>query len=189
MDLRRALPSDYSGVLELSVSYHAQSLSPAERSRGFLSARFSLEQITAMAEDLGIIVACDQGRVLGLLCASRFDWGDTPPIIRSMSATFDRVIFQGQPLSAQRKFLYGPVCIDLPFRGQGLLRRMFLRLNQELEGSFEVGVVFVAADNPHSMEVHTKGLGMQPVGEFTHAGLRYHILAYCPAQNDMAAEK
>jgi len=133
-----------------------------------------------MAEDLGIIVASDQGRVAGFLCASRFDWGETPPIIRTMSAVFGQVIFNGQPLSAQRKFLYGPVCIDLPFRGQGLLRGLFLRLNQALADGFEVGVVFVAVDNPHSLEAHTKGLGMEAVGEFTHAGLRYHILAYRP---------
>lgn len=178
MEPRPALPDDYQGILDLAEAYQFQNLSPEERLQGFLSARFSLAQIAAMAEDLGIFIACEHGRIEGFLCASRFDWPETPPIIQSMFAAFDHLQFQGRLLSSQRVFLYGPVCIDLPFRGKGLLRGMFQCLNRTLAGRYEAGAVFVAADNPHSMDAHIRGLGMEAVGEFVHAGLSYHILAF-----------
>lgn len=178
MELRFARPTDYRGILDLVEAYQIGNLTPAERGNGFLSARFSLPQVAAMAEDLGIVVALERGGVVGILCASRFDWSETPPIVQSMAATFPRIPFEGRPLSDWRSFLYGPVCIDRPFRGQGLLRKMGQCLNQPLKGRYDVGAVLVSENNPHSLEAHTLGLGMKDVGAFTHNGQGYRILAY-----------
>jgi len=176
--IRLASPADYPAILALSEANQAGSLSPDERGQGFLSARFSLEQLAVLAKDMGILVACEGERVLGFLCALRLDWGERPPILQSMVAAFGEQRFRGRPLAEQRLFIYGPVCIDRPFRGRGVLRGLFQGLCRELRGRCEVGVAFVSAQNPHSLSAHTSGLGMERVGGFTHGGLDYHTLAF-----------
>ncbi len=178
MNIRRATPGDYSGIFELAAACYEQNLSPAERRQGFLSAQFTSRQIADMAEDLGIIVASEEERVVGFACASRFDGEGQPPIVKTMIAEFERIHFRGRPLQEYRLFLYGPACLDPAYRGRGLLRRLYREINRGVAGKYDVGSAFVSEDNPHSLKAHVDGLGMSDVGRFAHDGRDYHILAF-----------
>lgn len=48
----------------------------------------------------------------------------------------------------------------------------------EMAGEFEVGVTLVSDDNPHSLQAHIDGLGMDDVARFEHGGRQYHLLAF-----------
>ena len=178
MDIGRAGPDDYSEIYELMAANSDRNLSPTDRKKGFLSATFTLRQIADMAADLGILVARDKERVVGVMCASRCDFADQPPVVRSMVAEFDRVRYQDQPLNEYSVFLYGPVCIAPAYRGRGLLRALYQAIRRELDGKCDVGVAFVSEANPHSLEAHVQGLGMSEVGRFTHDEHGYRILAF-----------
>lgn len=178
MEIRRALPVDYSRICELAAANYEKNLSPSDRQQGFLSAKFSLRQVTDMASDLGIIVARDNNQVVGFVCASRCDWDDQPPIVKSMLTEFDRILFQGRPLNEQRLFIYGPVCIDRAYRGQGLLRKLYQGIKRELAGKYYVGSAFIAEGNSRSLKAHLEGLGMTKVARFTHDDRSYRILAF-----------
>ncbi len=54
---------------------------------------------------------------------------------------------------------------------------MYETLQQEVAGRYDIGAVFVADDNPHSLRVHVDGLGMAHVGECAFSGKPYHIVA------------
>ena len=178
MEIRRARPSDYAGICELAEANYVQNLSPSDRQQGFLSAQFTVQQIDNLATGLGIMVACDNERVIGFACASRSDLIDLSLVAKIMVTAFSRTYFKGQPLSAQRVFIYGPACIDVAYRGGGVLRALYRGLLWEMAGRYDVGVSLVAEDNMHSLDAHVEGLGMQVVGGFTHEERRYHILAF-----------
>lgn len=175
---RRAEARDFAGILALQSANFIGNLSAEERREGFLSAEFTLEQVAAMAGDIGIVVASDSGSVLGYLCGFRCDFDHGSPVIAKMLECFDRVRFEGKPLGAQRSFIYGPVCIDRARRGRGLLRGLYEALKREVAGRYDVGVAFVARSNPHSLRAHVAGLGMAEVGEFEVKGNVYAILAF-----------
>jgi predicted GNAT superfamily acetyltransferase len=178
IEFRRARPEDFPGILRIQSANQIANLSSEEREQGFLSAQFSLEQIAAMAGDLGIIVAAESGTVLGFLCGFRCDFNTGSPVIAGMLETFAGVRFDGKPLSASKTFIYGPVCIDRPFRGRGLLHGLYEAQKRELAGQFDVGVAFVSRSNPHSLKAHVAGLGMTEVGEFEVKGNVYVTLAF-----------
>ena len=131
-----------------------------------------------MAGDLGIIVAVESGSVLGFLCGFRCDFNTGSPVIAKMLETFPGVKFGGKPLSAWKTFIYGPVCIDRPHRGRGLLHGLYDAQKRDLAGQFEVGVAFVSRTNPNSLKAHLAGLGMAEVGEFEVKGNVYVTLAF-----------
>lgn len=175
---RRATRQDFPAILEIQSANFIGNLSLEERGQGFLSAEFSKGQIAAMVNDIGIIVASDSQSVLGYLCGFRCDFDHQSPVIAKMLEAFDRVCYEGRPLGSYKTFIYGPVCISRPHRGRGLLQGLYEALKREVVGQFNVGVAFVARNNPHSLHVHVAGLGMAEVGEFEVNRNVYAILAF-----------
>lgn len=175
---RRAVPDDYRGILRLQSANFIANLSDEERKEGFLSAQFTPEQTAQMAEDLGTMVAVVDHHIAGFLCAFRREYDTGSPVIAKMLDSYDRVAFEGKPLSSFNSYVYGPVCIAREFRRRGLLRGLYEAQKRDLAGRYEVGVAFVSRSNPHSLQAHVAGLGMTEVGDFELKGNVYVILAF-----------
>jgi hypothetical protein len=178
VEIGRTDTADYGGILAIQARYLVGNLSPEERKDGFLSAEFSLEQIAAMASDLGIVAARSDGEVVGFMCASRMDFVPRPTILDSMLKCLDGVALDGRSPTEDPTFIYGPVCLDREYRGTGLLRQMFERLKKDFVSYYELGVAFVAVSNPRSLNAHVNGLGMTAAGLFDYGGNRYHALVF-----------
>jgi hypothetical protein len=178
VEFRRATPGDYSAILSLQSANHIANLAPDERNDGFLSAEFTLGQVEEMAQDLGTTIAVVGTSLAGFLCAFRREFQTGSPVIAKMLEAYDAVQFDGKPLSRSHSYIYGPVCIGREYRRGGLLRGLYEAQLADLSGQFEVGVAFVARNNPHSLEAHIAGLGMTDVGDFQVRGNSYVILAF-----------
>ncbi|MBM4296825.1 MAG: hypothetical protein FJ143_03705 [Deltaproteobacteria bacterium] len=175
---RLALPQDYQAIVSLNAANFIANLSAPERADGFLSAVFTMTQIGAMAEDLGIKVAIVDGVLAGFLCAFRNDFDHGSPVVAKMIESYDRMRFEGKLLTGYSTYAYGPVCIDRAYRRMGLLRGLYEAQKQDLAGRFEVGVALIARSNPHSMQAHVAGLGMTEVGEFEVNGNVFATVAF-----------
>ena len=174
----RAKPRDYLAILRLQSANFIGNLSIEEQKEGFLSAEFTSQQVTEIAEDLGTTIALSDKAVVAFLCAFRNEFNHGSPVIAKMLESYDRVEFNGKALSSYISYVYGPVCIDRAYRRRGLLRGLYEAQKQELAGCFEVGVAFVSRTNPHSLHAHVAGLGMTEVGDFELNGNVYAILAF-----------
>jgi predicted GNAT superfamily acetyltransferase len=175
---RRAAPEDYPSILRLQSANDITNLSDEERKEGFLSAQFTPEQTAQIAEDLGTMVAVVDHELAGFLCAFRREFDTGSPVIAKMIESYDRVTFEGKPLSFFNSYIYGPVCIARQHRRRGLLRGLYEAQKKDLAGRYEVGVAFVSRSNPHSLQAHVAGLGMIEVGDFELKGNVYVILAF-----------
>ena len=178
MNIRRATPEDYAGILELQAANYLENLTAEEREAGFLSVQFTPAQIAAMAEDLGIVIAREGNRIVGCLCVHRAELAPLPPVVEAMLRCCRAAVYGGRILADARLFVYGPVCIDRLHRGRGVLRKLYGALAAEVAGTFEFGVTLVADNNPHSLRAHTDGLGMDDVARFEHGSQSYHLLAF-----------
>ena len=178
MEFRRAVPQDFPAILRLQAANYIGNLSIDDREEGFLSAEFTPEQIGEMAAAVGIVVASERDSILGYLCGFRRDFDHHSRVIDKMLEQFQRIEYGGNPLDSYKTFIYGPACVDRAHRGRGLLRGLYEALKKEVAGQFEVGVAFVARDNPHSLRAHVEGLGMAEAGEFEVNGKLYVILAF-----------
>jgi hypothetical protein len=163
---RKATPAEYGDILRLQSANFIANLSAQERESGFLSAQFTADQTAQIAEDLGTTVAVVDDHVVGFLCAFRNDFETGSPVIAKMLQSYERLTFDGRPLSDFESYIYGPVCIAREYRRQGLLRGLYEAQKKDLAGQFEVGVAFVSRANPHSLSAHVAGLGMIEAGDF-----------------------
>ena len=178
MEFRRATREDIPAILDVQAANFIGNLEEVERQDGFLSVKFTSKQLEEMMGHVGIIIAAVGDRQAGYLCASSCEFNRPFPLLDAMMRQFDGIDYRGRSLASSRAFIYGPVCIDRSYRGRGLLRGLYDTLQQEVVGRYDIGVAFVADDNPHSLRAHVDGLGMARVGGFVFSGKPYHILAF-----------
>lgn len=178
MEIRRASSGDYAEIIELQTANFLANLTAEDREGGFLSAQFTLPQVVAMADDLGVLVARDADHVVGYVCVHRTNLARLPPLVEAMVRFCRAASYRGTLLAQARLFVYGPVCIARAHRGRGVLRQLYRAVLGEMAGKFEVGVTLVSDDNPHSLHAHVDGLGMHNVARFEHGGRMYHLLAF-----------
>lgn len=170
--------SDYPGLLALQEANLRDNLPQADRTQGFLSARFSREQFAEMNDTVAIVVADIDASVAGYLCGSTIAFNRSFALLAAMIQQYPFVEFRGRTLDRYASFVDGPVCIDRRFRGKGLLRGLYRALMARVAGRFEIGVGFIAQDNSHSLAAHVQGLGMTDAGRFDFNERAYRILAF-----------
>jgi len=137
------------------------------RSRGgALSVRFSRAWFEAAIDDMPIIVARSEGRVVGYAVSTPLTAQAHDPIVQAMLRAYP-----GSPGA----YNYGPICVAESERGRGLAGAMFQFLRLRLPA--REGFTFIRRDNTVSLKVHTK-MGMQEVAEFTQGGVAYVVVAY-----------
>ena len=169
---RRALDKDLAGVDELLERNFADNLTDSQKKDGFLSIRFTRDQLREMADDGIMVVALCESRVVGFLSTQSCRYNLAIPVARTMIESLSDSIEQSRTL------VCGPVCIDSAFRGQGILEKMYALLGRETAGIYTTGITFVADGNPRSIAAHRDKLGMTPAGRFEHDGKTFRMFRY-----------
>ena len=156
MQFRRPLPQDFPKMVQLHHQNLLTNLTPSEQASGFLSASFSEEQFQAMDRDLCVAVCADSDKVCGYACAASIQYNQSIPLVAAMIARFPEIVYQGRPFSSYHPFIYGPVCIDRAYRGQGILSRLVEALLNFLPQDFDLLTSFISKDNQRSIHAHQK---------------------------------
>ena len=178
MIFRRVADRDYPDILQLQESNLLANLPTEELKDGFLSARFAVEQFAEMNRDAAIVVAENDGRIVGYACSSSVEFSRHFPILDAMIANFGRLTYLGTTLIDARVCIYGPVCVDRAWRGHGVLRRLVAALKAQLAGQFDVAVAFISMANLRSLDAHVDGLGLTVLGDYAFEAGRHWIVAF-----------
>lgn len=159
IEIGRATEADMDGIMALQAANEVGN-------GGTLSASLPRTRIDAMRQAMPLMVARDEGRVVGFLMTTPQAMNADIEIVR---ATFDA--FPG----TSDAYLYGPVCVDAAYRGRGLAQAMFDALRALLPG--RQGILLIRHDNAASLNAHAR-MGMSKVAGFTLNGSVFVVLAY-----------
>ncbi|UOG77592.1 hypothetical protein MTX78_24565 (plasmid) [Hymenobacter tibetensis] len=176
--LRIATVADAPALANLANQYTFQQVSEVERENGFLTGSFSAVAMQAMLTSVPSQVAFHNQELVGFIINSKLPAERYPPLVKEICALLPTFFYHQLPLTQYRWFFYGPVLVKKEYRGQGLLLKLFEANKQELRGSFDIGVAFIAEQNNASLQVHTQRLGLEIVGRVVFQGVPYAILAF-----------
>jgi len=180
--VRLATQRDVAGIVDLESRYFVDNLDAAARAKGFISVLHSAHWFATAVDSGGVHVAATaDGDIAGFIAVT--DPPDrtaakVPPIVRAILDLAETVEVNGKPIAAQRWALRGPVCIDEAFRGCGIYGAFNAATGTSYRDRYDLGMVFVAADNPRSLHTTTTKLGAQSLAEFEVDSARYHLLAF-----------
>ena len=137
-------------------------------SGGNLSVRLPTDWFAGAMQEMPLIVARHDGKVVGYVVATSLAAQMHIPIVQTMVGKFP------PPTDC---FIQGPVCVAQSERGKGLVGLMFAEMRRRLPG--RAAITFIRSDNAASLRAHEK-MGICALGEFDHGGERYTASAYKP---------
>lgn len=180
MKIRLATPQDVPELMALEALYYVGNVEPSERDDGFISVLHSEAWWDSVVHFGGVHVADYTGTIAGFIAI--WDPGSAPvgtsPIAQAMLGLTATLDFNDRPIAEQRFALRGPVLIDRSARGQGIYAAFNEVTRRAYADRFDLGILFVAADNPRSLHTTTTKLGATPLATFEVQAKEYHFLAY-----------
>lgn len=169
--------ADIEGARLLLDENFRGTLDTDEMKDGFISVRFSFDDLKEMANDGITIVARAGDKIAGVLCTQTCDYNlrKVPLGARLIGAMQDKLI-SGVPIEADKSLVCGPVCISKDFRGQGVLVKLYDALKIAAAGKFTTGLTLVSQANPRSIRAHEK-LGFEKIETFESDGRPFDAFA------------
>lgn len=179
--VRLATPEDIPAMMTLEARYYVDNLDASERANGFISNLQSRDWFTRAVDTAGVHVAVtDDDTVVGFIAVT-----DPPsraqvdsPILSALLELAESLEFDGQSIAQLRFALRGPVCIDQAARGRGVYSAFNAATQAAYRERFDLGVLFVAVDNPRSLHTSTAKLGAKSLAVFEVDSQQYHFLAF-----------
>lgn len=180
--IRLAQQGDVSGLMALESRYYVGNLDPAERGDGFMSVLHPEHWWDRVIEGAGVHVAVTADDVVAgfmvVLPPPDPTEPGLPAVTKALLDLAETVEVNGKPIAQQRYALHGPSCIAEEMRGQGVYSSLHAVSRDFYRDRFDVGVLFVAADNPRSLHTTSTRLGARALAEFDADGRRFHFLAF-----------
>ena len=170
---------DINGVLALQEKYLYRNLNAQEREKGFVTTPFTIPQIEQILEQNGVFVAeNERGEIIAYAFAGSWDYFEQWEIFNYMVSRFPQLSFQGNKITTENSFQYGPVCIDERYRGKGLLNQLFEEMRLEFLKKYPLSITFINKINVISEIAHTSKLGWEIIDEFEFNNNTYIGLAF-----------
>ncbi|MDD4149445.1 MAG: hypothetical protein PHE33_05395 [Bacteroidales bacterium] len=171
--------NDIDGVLSLQDKYLYSKLNEIERKKGFVTTPFTVNQIEEIIKHNGIFVAENENNeIIAYAFAGSWKYFEQWEIFKFMVSRFPNLSFNGNEITTENSFQYGPVCIDEKYRGTGLLNLIFEEMRIEFFKKYPISVTFINKVNVISARAHTKKLNWEIIDEFEFNNKAYIGLAF-----------
>ncbi|MFG2877761.1 GNAT family N-acetyltransferase [Streptomyces sp. NPDC048337] len=178
MEYRYAGEGDVGQMAALFAANRRDALTERQRAEyGFVQGDFGAGALTGMVRERALLVADDSGRVAGLLgLCEPGALGEASPAVVGLLEAQGQLEWGGRALGEVPWLLYGPVVVDVAYRGRGVARGLFRMAVAEAVGRAEVIVAFIEDGNLPSWKVHVEGFGMTPLGRYVVGGRGYRAV-------------
>ena len=183
MFYRNATIVDIPKIESLQKRYHVSFINEEEKKNGFVTTLFTPEQLTELIEkEDGISLACDGDKVVAYAMAGSWQFWSKWPLFQFMIADLPNTTYLGQTLSTENSYQYGPVCIDMAYRGQGVMEPLFAHSTRQISKRYPILITFINHLNPRSFKAHTEKVGLEVIKSFVFNGNNYYELGYDTAR-------
>lgn len=166
--------SDIDQVLALHGRYHIDSINDIDKKDGFITTAFTTEQLERLiVVEQGLFIVTDKDKVIAYAMSASWDYWSYWPMFAYMIKQLPSLNYQGIQLTPQNSYQYGPVCVDVAYRGQGVFESIFNFALRKMSEKFPVLLTFVNKNNPRSMRAHIDKAKLEVLQEFEYNNNHY----------------
>jgi hypothetical protein len=176
--IRKAVPKNYSDIIELQNANTPDQLTEEEKKQGFVVSSMTEETLDSINRNLGVLVAVEDEKLAGFVCLATTNPLPGHSVVKAMYESFPTQIFNDKKLTDYRVFIYGPVLINSNWRGKGILKKLFTFVKDFTEKDYDLGAAFINDRNPHSFAVHVQGLGMTALTPFSYKDETFQLVVF-----------
>ena len=168
--------SDIERVLSLQEKYLFRNMTEQERKHGFVTTPFTVRQIEEIIKQNGLFVALNEkSETIAYVFAADWKYFEQWEIFNHMVLRFPQISFHGSEVNTKNTFQYGPICIDIPYRGMGVMNLIIEEMRMEFLKRFPISITFINQINDVSTRAHTK-IGWEIIDRFDFNDNKYIAL-------------
>ena len=176
MEIRFATTNDIEGIKALLKKYHTDTISDEDRKDGFVTTNITDAQLTDLIHKDGVMLAVDNGTVLGFAFAADWKYWSQWPFFRHMIEIIPGHTYKGIELTAENTYQYGPMCIDKSIRGSGTFEKVFKESLRSMKDKFPVMLTFVNKVNGRSYNAHSNKAHLDTLDSFDFNNNHYYLM-------------
>lgn len=153
-----------------------------KQAQGFVTVQHDFAQLKLLFDTAPQIVAKMGGEVVAYALAMPPSLASVVPLLRPMFELFDRLDFEGRPLSEQRFFVNGQICVAEKCRGLGVFDLLYQGYKAAFCGNFDICATEISTSNGRSMRAHER-VGFQTIHQYRDETDEWNIVAWrmeCP---------
>lgn len=171
---------DFEGIRSLLKANHVSSMKEEDKAGGFVTTNFTDEQLEALiTKEQGVTIAKENGKVLAFAMAAPWRFWAEWPFFAYMIEKLPEFNFNGQSLTTENSYQYGPICIDMSVRGTGTFEKVFYASLDGMKDRYPIMVTFINQINHRSYAAHTRKVLMTTAGTFQFNQNNYDFMV-CP---------
>ena len=126
MEIKLATLEHFDGIRALLKANHVNTIDPVLKKDGFVTTNLTDEQLTTLIVDKqGVTIAEEDGKVLAFALAADWDYWSAWPFFQYMIQHLEEYEMNGEKLTVENSYQYGPVCVDHSVRGTGVFEQVF----------------------------------------------------------------
>ena len=158
-------------ILELQKANISPSISNNEKlEEGFVTVHHTFEVLNAMNNKCPHIIAKYDDKVIGYTLCMLRDFKEDIDILKPMFMQIDNCLKEKQSY-----IVMGQVCVDKPFRKQGVFRGLYNFMKEELQSNYNLIITEVDQKNTRSMNAH-KAIGFKHLTTYYSKGQDWALI-------------
>jgi L-amino acid N-acyltransferase YncA len=175
--IRKARAEDLEEVLRLQQANHHKNVSAADKlNEGFVSVETDLKTLKRINKMTGIVVADANGKVVGYELPLTPDEAGKIPLLIPFIERILKLKYAGRDVKDFRWLIEGQILVDKQHKGRGVAEGLHRRFVEMLKPNYDLIITEVSDQNPRSLHVHTKKLGLSIVQQYSAEGRNWYVL-------------
>lgn len=169
---------DITDILALQAANHISITDEATQSaQGFVTVRHDPDVLSRMNMAYPSIIARANDELAGYALMMPRSFRKDIPILEPMFTRLDSLSWRDAPLTDQKWFVMGQICVNEKYRGQGVFDGLYQHLQSVWKSHFDFVITEVSERNPRSMRAHER-VGFEVLYAYTNdvTGERWRVL-------------
>ncbi len=169
---------DLEQIIELQRANHVSAIQAALwATDGFVTLEYDMEKLTVMKGKYKHVVARAKNKVVGYALVLLKEQQKYFPLLADMFTTIEAASFHGESLKQKTWFVMGQICVDKDYREQGLFRKLYQKLKEQMQQDFDLIVTEVSTKNIRSVNAHRE-IGFTKVEEAGGGSEEWDVIAW-----------
>jgi len=144
-------------IARLSAANQVANISAETKEKeGFVSWVYSTDVLTRLHAIVPSVIAMDGDKLAGYAISLTKDCAAVYPSLAAMLDYAATVTYRGRPLSEHSFYIMGQICVDLAYRGQGVVQQLYEFHKEQFSSRYDMLVTEISVSNPRSLKAHKK---------------------------------
>ncbi|MBX9782727.1 MAG: GNAT family N-acetyltransferase [Chitinophagaceae bacterium] len=144
-------------ILQLQQQYLAgHNSSEEEKEQGFVTVHHTLQKLKQLHALAPSVIVKDKDEVIAYALVMLNKAGDLIPELFSMFQMLKTLSYRDKLLSAYSYYVMGQICVDKPYRGQGVFQMLYDKHKKLMQPHYDFVLTEIATRNTRSIRAHEK---------------------------------